>query len=373
MSEFSFEQLQQMRVANIQSQFVNSEELQKGEQDELEKARHGTYADTAENRRLNRVGQEYGHKAEEKQPSGQRTKKTEEASGAGGKTVADHAADTDSKVLQKVVDDPNAKPELKEAAQAELKKRGEEKKDDVPFDVNLEVAEKMWSEEESKKYDKALEENDEKTQKKLLNIAIERAKKKGVEIEMSSKERKPMQSKRFTKEDSKQKASESLKSAFSKLEEEYEKVYDEEGNMDMDSALAADDKFLKTVHKLIISGGLDKKTFMEIHDSNPNWKYGFQGMPSYEEIRDDEEYMSDEEKNSPDFGAKRFETFIYTDDGFDQDAAIKLDNEFNESVYKLIKDGKLDEDTFEEIKKKHKDLSYGFDLPTYEEYKKHDF
>lgn len=125
MSEFSFEQLQQMRVANIQSQFVNNEELQKGEQDELEKARHGTYADTAENRRLNRVGQEYGHKAEEKQPSGQRTKKTEETSGAGGKTVADHAANTDSKVLKKVVDDPNAKPELKEAAQAELKKRGE--------------------------------------------------------------------------------------------------------------------------------------------------------------------------------------------------------------------------------------------------------
>lgn len=187
MSEFSFEQLQQMRVANIQSQFVNNEELQKGEQDELEKARHGTYADTAENRRLNRVGQEYGHKAEEKQPSGQRTKKTEEASGAGGKTVADHAADTDSKVLQKVIDDPKAKPELKEAAQAELKKRGEGKKDDeeIPFDVNLEVAQQMWSDVESDKYDEALESGDEQTQKKLLKIAIERAKEKGIEIDMT--------------------------------------------------------------------------------------------------------------------------------------------------------------------------------------------
>jgi hypothetical protein len=124
--EFSFEELQRRKVANIQSQFTNAEEMQKAEQDELEKARHGTYADNAQNRKLNRVGQEYGHKAEEKQPSGQRTKKTEEASGTGGKTVADHAADTDSKVLKKVVDDPNAKPELKEAAQAELKKRGEE-------------------------------------------------------------------------------------------------------------------------------------------------------------------------------------------------------------------------------------------------------
>ena len=123
--EFSFEELQRRKVANIQSQFTNVEEMQKAEDEDIEKARHGTYADTAENRKLNRVGQEYGHKAEEKQPSGQRTKKTEEASGSGGKTVADHAADTDSKVLKKVVDDPNAKPELKQAAQAELKKRGE--------------------------------------------------------------------------------------------------------------------------------------------------------------------------------------------------------------------------------------------------------
>ena len=130
MSEFSFEELQRRRIANIQSQFVNVEEIQKAEDDDdVEKARHGTYTDTAENRRLNRVGQEYGHKAEEKQPSGQRTKKTEEASGDGGKTVAEHAANTDSKVLQKVVDDPNAKPELKEAAQAELKKRGEGSKE----------------------------------------------------------------------------------------------------------------------------------------------------------------------------------------------------------------------------------------------------
>ena len=192
-----------------------------------------------------------------------------------------------------------------------------------------------------------------------------------------------MQSKRFTKEDSKQKASESLKSAFSKMEEEYNNAYDEEGNLDIDTALAADDKFLKTVHKLIVSGGLDKKTFMEIHDSNPSWKYGFQGMPSYEEIRDDEEYMSDEEKNSPDFGTKKFETAIqkylkdydkvYDDDGFHDDLAEEADNEFNESVYKLIKDGKLDKKNFEETKKKFKSLEYGFDLPTFEEYERREF
>lgn len=146
MSKFSFEQLQQMRVANIQSQFVNSEELQKGEQDELEKARHGFYSDTPYNRKLNRVGQEYGKAKQEKQPSGQRTKKTEEASGTGGKTVADHAADTDSKVLQKVVDDPNAKPELKEAAQAELKKRGEGGKEESKKQIKSQKEENRYNE-----------------------------------------------------------------------------------------------------------------------------------------------------------------------------------------------------------------------------------
>ena len=323
--EFSFEELQRRRVANIQSQFTNAEDLQKAEQEDIEKARHGTYEDNAVNRRLNRVGQEYGKKAEEQQP-GQRQKKGDESGSGAGKTVAEHAADTDSKVLQKVVDDPDAKSELKEAAKAELKKRGGEKKEE---------------------------------------------------------QRKPMQSKRFTKEDSKQKASESLKSAFSKLEEEYESAYNEDGDLDIDAALAADDKFLKTVHKLIINGGLDKKTFTEMRENNPSWKYGFQGMPSYEEIRDDEDYMSDEEKNSPDFGAKRFETLIqkflkdyddvYEDDEFNQDLAEKVDKEFNQSVHKLIKDGKLDEKTFKEVKKKFKSLEYGFDTPSFDEYKNHNF
>lgn len=44
------------------------------------KARHGRYADTAENRRLHRVGQEYGHAAQEEQGSSQKpSQKGEEA------------------------------------------------------------------------------------------------------------------------------------------------------------------------------------------------------------------------------------------------------------------------------------------------------
>jgi len=178
MDNFSFEELQRRRVANLQSQFTNAEELQKGEDDEMEKARHGTYADTAQNRRLNRVGQEYGHKAKEKQPSGQSTKKTEEVSGKGGKTVADHAADTDSEVLQKVVDDPKAKPELKEAAQAELKKRGEVGEDNTEKESSEENeknrkndSQEVEEDEEVKEYYEGANENQRKILKREAKIA----------------------------------------------------------------------------------------------------------------------------------------------------------------------------------------------------------
>jgi len=46
--------------------------------EELEKARSGVYADTAENRRLNRVGQAYGHKKQEEMPNGKVSTKKEE-------------------------------------------------------------------------------------------------------------------------------------------------------------------------------------------------------------------------------------------------------------------------------------------------------
>ncbi len=42
------------------------------------KARHGRYSDTAENRRLHRVGQEYGHAAQEEESSGKKAGKGEE-------------------------------------------------------------------------------------------------------------------------------------------------------------------------------------------------------------------------------------------------------------------------------------------------------
>ena len=55
---------------------------------DIEKASHGIYEDNAENRRLNRVGQEYGHAANQKEPTNKQPNKQEEAGGG----IQAHAA-----------------------------------------------------------------------------------------------------------------------------------------------------------------------------------------------------------------------------------------------------------------------------------------
>lgn len=93
--------------------------------DSIEKA---VYADTPQNRKLGRVGQEY-HRGKER--------KSEE-----------------SKIKYKK----------------------------LPYDVNLDAAEKIWTESESKAYDKALEQGNKKEQTRLLLVAVNRAHSKGMNI-----------------------------------------------------------------------------------------------------------------------------------------------------------------------------------------------
>ena len=88
--------------------------------EEIEKASHGVYEDNAENRRKNRVGQEYGHAAQQKEPTGK-------TAGA-DKTVDEHAAEASDKALERAAADKNAKPEVREAAQKELENRGSQEK-----------------------------------------------------------------------------------------------------------------------------------------------------------------------------------------------------------------------------------------------------
>lgn len=84
----------------------------------FEKARHGVYADNAENRRLNRVGQEYGHAAEKKEPTGKQRSSGEQP------TVEDHAGKASDEALKRAAADKNADEKVRQAAQKELQKRG---------------------------------------------------------------------------------------------------------------------------------------------------------------------------------------------------------------------------------------------------------
>lgn len=108
--------------------------------EELEKARSGVYADTAENRKMNRVGQKYGSEKKEEETKGQREKKREEE--GSGKTVSEHAAGASDEALKRAAADDKASPEVKAAAEEEMKKRGKTSKDtNTPHLIDGEINE----------------------------------------------------------------------------------------------------------------------------------------------------------------------------------------------------------------------------------------
>lgn len=76
--------------------------------DELEKARSGVYSDNAQNRKLNRVGQEYGKAAQPKEKSVSYQKMASQASDG---------------ALKRAAADKNADPKVRDIAKKELDKR----------------------------------------------------------------------------------------------------------------------------------------------------------------------------------------------------------------------------------------------------------
>lgn len=107
------------RRQQILKGFTNIEECV--EETPIEKARHGVYADNAQNRRLQRVGQEYGHAAQEKPEAGQ------EGGGGvpeGNVSLQNHARQASEEALVKVANDPSADAEMRKVATAELERRG---------------------------------------------------------------------------------------------------------------------------------------------------------------------------------------------------------------------------------------------------------
>lgn len=101
---------------------------------DIEKGRHGVYEDNAENRRLNRVGQEYGKKAEEKQTASKQPKQgepTEQQKKTSAATMESAAQGASDEALKRASQDPKAPEDVKAAAKKELANRGsgEEKED----------------------------------------------------------------------------------------------------------------------------------------------------------------------------------------------------------------------------------------------------
>ena len=91
--------------------------IQKGEIDydwELEKA---VYADTPQNRRLNRVGQEY-HRSRKK-------KNMDDGNDGGSGKLSSQASKTDTSTLKKVANSDKAPQAMKDAAKKALQNRGE--------------------------------------------------------------------------------------------------------------------------------------------------------------------------------------------------------------------------------------------------------
>lgn len=110
-----------VNIAEIKRQMFK-ERLEKAfGSEEIEKARHGVYADNAENRAKQRVGQEYGQAAQPQEPGEKRQPKGGEEGGGDIKSYASNASD---EALKRAAADKNAKPEVREAAKNELANRG---------------------------------------------------------------------------------------------------------------------------------------------------------------------------------------------------------------------------------------------------------
>lgn len=105
------------RRQQILKGFTNIEEC--FEEAPIEKARHGVYADNAQNRRMQRVGQEYGHAAQEKPEAGQEGGVPE-----ANVSLQNHARQASEEALVKVANDPSADAEMRKVATAELERRG---------------------------------------------------------------------------------------------------------------------------------------------------------------------------------------------------------------------------------------------------------
>ena len=125
------------------------------ENTEVQKACSGVYADTRKNRRLNRVGQKYGGNGkpdedgggkrqpkQEDEPKGGNEKKQEESGEKKTQDMSSHASKASDGALKRAAADEKAPKEVRDAANAELKKRGGGKEEQID---KKKGNEKLWN------------------------------------------------------------------------------------------------------------------------------------------------------------------------------------------------------------------------------------
>lgn len=138
---------------------MKAEAMRKAFGIDIEKGRTGVYEDNAENRRLNRVGQSYGHKKEEEQKT----------SAATMESAAQGASD---EALKRASQDPKAPADVKAAAKKELENRSGAKKEDAgvnSFDEN-----QNFTKEEQKVFKNVLRHNLDEDSENIIHEFVEK-------------------------------------------------------------------------------------------------------------------------------------------------------------------------------------------------------
>lgn len=123
--------IQKALGAGYETNFETSENAEEN----IQKGRVGVYKDNAENRRLNRVGQQYSEKKEEEMPKGKTQAKNEDEpndkkSASEKQNMSSHAAKASDGALKRAAADEKASENVRNAAKEELKKRGGGSEDD---------------------------------------------------------------------------------------------------------------------------------------------------------------------------------------------------------------------------------------------------
>lgn len=165
MDTIDFNELARRKAYNISKGFINSEES-------IEKARTGVYSDNAENRKLNRVGKQYGTKAKEEESASKTPAKQDDEGGAASKpekTLDDHAKEVSTENLRKVIASDKADEKMKAAAKRELTARGEGHEEEKKEDAKQSPSKKTDSGEKNTKAEKKESSVDKIIQEKFIN------------------------------------------------------------------------------------------------------------------------------------------------------------------------------------------------------------